>query len=389
MISNCITPVEMRCMYLQELMAPIEQRFDSLIILRNSFIKISYSSFKNLEWQQAMNSHNDHAKSTVSVRLAYLLDEIRACCSGASASVSTTIYTIFQQILENLADVLDLFHNFQTVVVSIFELLCTAVERLRGHGTQYNSICIRVVRVYVKHNANRVSLESTAEEDSLDDLMLLLKLSKFFLQVALFDLGHDTDNDGEEVCLTTLQYILPMVTMDMLKYPTFCLTFYQTLKMFVEKSLIQVQSEFMGSIIQCTTMGLQAFGAEIQSVCLEIVNLLASTVYYDQNPDSYLFTALRPSVQLVFGMILRYDIDTDNRTECCRAMFTLLCAYRRHYDEVLTSMLQTCTDPSKVEKLRVELMELVQRDTLSNNRVIFAQFTRRFERFMAALATLT
>lgn len=27
MISNCITPVEMRCMYLQELMAPIEQRF--------------------------------------------------------------------------------------------------------------------------------------------------------------------------------------------------------------------------------------------------------------------------------------------------------------------------------------------------------------------------
>lgn len=336
-----------------------------------------------------MNSHNDHAKSTVSLRLAYLLDEIRACCSGASASVSTAIYTIFQQILENLADVLDLFHNFQTVVVSIFELLCTAVERLRGYGTQYNAICIRVVRVYVKHNANRVSLLSTAEEDSLEDLQLLLKLSKYFLQVALFDVGPESESDCEEVCLTTLQYILPMVTMDMLKYPTFCLNFYETLQMFVDKSLIQVQPEFMAAIIQCTTMGLQAFGAEIQSVCLGIVNLLASTVYYDQNPESYLFVALRPSVQLVFGMILRHDIDTDNRNECCRAMFTMLCAYRRHYDEVMTSMLQTCPDPAKMEKLRTELMELVQRDTLSNNRIIFAQFTRRFEKFMAVLTALT
>lgn len=140
-----------------------------------------------MDWQNAINRNVDHGKSNVSIRLAYILDEIRACCSGASMALAPTIYKIFKQILDNLPDVLDLFHNFQSVVVSLFELLCEVVDKLKSGGTSINDVCIRIIRIYVSHNGSRVSLESTAEEDSLEDLLLLLKLSQTFLNVAFFD----------------------------------------------------------------------------------------------------------------------------------------------------------------------------------------------------------
>lgn len=134
-----------------------------------------------------MNSSNYHAKSTVSVRLAYLLDEIQASCMGASETVAPIIYKIFEPIFMNLSEVLKLFHNFQLIVVAIFELLCVIVDKLRGPDIKCNEICVRVVREYVKHNANRISVERTAEDDSLEDLLLLLRLASNFLNLALFD----------------------------------------------------------------------------------------------------------------------------------------------------------------------------------------------------------
>lgn len=340
-----------------------------------------------------MASSSEHGKSTVALQLCRLLDEIRACCAGATLHINKLIYSVFEPILNRLAEVLDLFHNFQSVVVAIIELLCTVVDRQRGVETKLNDICIGVVHVYVRHNANRVSMvkSSTAEEDSLEDLELLLKLAKRFLIAAKFDLLADAENDGEEVCATTLQYILPMVRMDMLKYPTFCLNFYQTLHMFVDKSVQLLEPTFMQSIVQCMLMGLQAFGAEIQSVCLDLLQTFASNTYYDQNPESFMYGALRQCLQQLFGMILTHDIDTDNRSECCRALFTLLCVYRTQWEAVQEMLLLAYASnsaPAKVEQLRAELAELVLAESLYNNRSSHLQFGKRFETFWANLTKL-
>lgn len=332
-----------------------------------------------------MTDVSDTGKSNVALRLCRLLDEIRACCAGASQLINKSIYAIFEPIFTNLSDVLNLFHNFQSIVVAIIELMCTIVERLRGSESKLNDICIKVVRVYVRHNANRIAMvKASAEEDTLEDLELLLRLAKNFNTAASFDLLADAANDGEEVCSTILQYILPMVTLDMLKYPQFCLHFYQTLRLFVDKSLQQVQPQFMQQIVQCVTMGLQAFGAEIQSVCLEVLYTMASNVYYDQ----FIYEALRPCLQQLFAMILQHDIDSDNRSECCRALFTLLCLYRPHLEQVLELVVQAYGDQSKVERLRAELTELVDKDGLYNNRGFHLQFGKRFEKFLANLTTL-
>lgn len=351
-----------------------------------------------------MSTSSPHGKSTVALQLTRLLDEICACCAGATPQINKSIYAMFETILHNIADVVDLFHNYEAVVLSVLQLLCTIVDRLRGSETKLNDICIRVVRAYVRHNANRVTVLGPNgggggagggsasgggdDSDTLDDLELLLKLARCFLNAAMFDLLADSDNDGGEVCSTILKYILPMVTLERLKYPQFCLNFYQTLQLYVDKSLMQMQSDFLESIVGCVQMGLTTFGAEIQQVCLELLTTMASNTYFEHNPQTYLYGALRTCLQHLFRMILTHDIDSDNRAECGRAVFTLLCVYRAQYDQVQAMVLQEYADKAKVEQLRVELEQLVDREALYNNRGSHLQFAKRFEKFLANLTTL-
>lgn len=145
----------------------------------------------------------------------------------------------------------------------------------------------------------------------------------------------------------------------------------------------------MTSILQSTTLGLNSFGIEIQAICLEIVNLMATTVYYDQNPESFLFSALMPFVRQIFDIILSHEIDSDNRTECCRAVFTLFCVYRSRFGEILDMLLEAQPTPQRREFLHKELSNMVRIEHLYNNRGSHLQFTSRFERFMANLSSMT
>lgn len=137
-------------------------------------------------WQQEIN--DEQSKAMLTVSLAVVLDETRACCSGTSNKIANTIYKLFEPILITLPELLDMFHHHQTIVIAIFELLCEVIDKVRHvPENKLNQICIQSIQYYVKHNSNRISLESTAEEDSLDDLMLILSLSRNFLTIALFD----------------------------------------------------------------------------------------------------------------------------------------------------------------------------------------------------------
>lgn len=153
---------------------------------------------------------------------------------------------------------------------------------------------------------------------------------------------------------------------------------------------IHVQPTFMANILQCTEQGLGSFGIDIQSVCLEIVNLLASNVYYEHNPESFLYVSLMPFVKRIFDMILAREIDHNNRTECCRATFTLLCVYRARCDQILEMLLQPFSAESERRKqLQREFNDLASPDNLYNNRNSHLQFSTRFEHFMANMVSST
>lgn len=87
------------------------------------------------------------------MKVVPLLEEIRAANVGASASCVQIVYELFEPILYHLAELLDLFHDYNYVIVGIFELLCSVVQNLtflKSHKVY--EICMACFRNYAKHN---------------------------------------------------------------------------------------------------------------------------------------------------------------------------------------------------------------------------------------------
>ena len=155
-----------------------------LFILLCSFL--SLFSYHQLGIQEAVN--NPELKLAVSIRLVALLEEIQSCCSGASMKISPILYKMFEPVYMTLSDLLEMFHNYQTVVVGIFSLLSETVYSIKNvTDNKISVVCINVIKTYCKHNGNRVSLESTAEKDNLEDLTLMLTLVSNFVSMSIFD----------------------------------------------------------------------------------------------------------------------------------------------------------------------------------------------------------
>lgn len=354
------------------------------------------SSFNKLEWQQAMDTNNFAGKSVIASSLDRILDEIKAASAGATATSAQAIYDHFEPILYNLAELMNLFHNYQSVVVQILQLLCQVVQNvtyLQPHKVY--EICMACIRVYVKHNASRITSEITAEDDSLEDLMLLLNLINSLLSKNYFDMdGTEEDEhaiNAAEVCIFGLQYIMPLISLDLLKYPTFCCKYYQTITFFVETKSHKVcvlQPELLNNMLRSVELGLRSFGLEIQSICFDFLQIMATTVYYDRNQNSFMFNALLPFVRQVLEMIIMQEVGADNKNECSTALFTLICCYKEHYVRVVEMILSSLPNDENTTKLSKEFVMLTHNLELVNNRIKQSQFHERFEKFIVNISFL-
>lgn len=247
--------------------------------------------------------------------------------------------------------------------------------------------------------SDRVSTEVTAEDESMEDLMLLLNLLNALLSKNYFDVDGD---DGEEqaaskeqateVCILGLQYIMPLITLDMLKHPTLCCKYYKTLTFFIEtksQKVCGLQPELLRSMLQSVELGLRSFGLEVQSTCLEFLHIIADTVRFSQSsPQSYLYSSLMPFLRMVLEMIINQEIGTDNKIETANALFALIFCYNEHYGAIVQNLLQSIPDVGRAERLSKELVTLTANWDLTRaiDRIIQNQFADRYEKFVVNIS---
>lgn len=378
-------------------------------------------SFNKLEWQQAMDNNHQQGKTQISTKVVSLLEDIRAANAGASASCAQIVYDIFESILYHLAELLDLFHNYNYVVVEIFQVLCSVVQNLTFlQQHKVYEICMASIRNYVKHNGMnsfcffyekkiislkqtyifsvRVTADPNAEEENLEDLLLLLNLLNCLLSKNYFDVDSDDEEEqalnkeqATEVCIFGFQYIMPLITLDLLKYPTLCCKYYQTITFFVETKahkVCKLQPELLNSMLRSVELGLRSFGLEVQSICLDFLQIMAYTVRSDQNQQSFIYNALMPFLRMVFEMIINQEIGTDNKNECASALFALIFCYSDHYMAIVQNLLQSLPNPENAERLSKEFITLTDNlDLMSNiDRITQNQFIDRYEKFVVNIS---
>lgn len=149
-----------------------------------------------------------------------------------------------------------------------------------------------------------------------------------------------------------------------------------------------LQSEFLQKILNSVQIGLTNFSAEIQSLCLDFVQVMANTVYLDQNPTSYMFGALAPFLKYIMEMVLGQQVGSENNVECGKALFSLMCVYKEQYVTVVQSLVQMQKSQENAERLQKEFSDLTHNIELINNRMTQFKFSEKFDKFLANIGFL-
>lgn len=99
-------------------------------------------------------------------------------------------------------------------------------------------ICMQAMQTYARCNSHRLTTDSTAEEDSFQDILLLMRLLTNLLIKDIFNLNHEVNQTTSQLASATstaepvpstdvflygLNIIMPLMTMNLLKFPSLCL----------------------------------------------------------------------------------------------------------------------------------------------------------------------
>lgn len=216
----CIMEQNTRNQYIDGIIQPILEKYKSIIM------------------QQNLNSI--YQNEDVKYKIISVLEEIEATIEGIHLETAEYIAESLKFIFIDFHKLFELYHNYMVIVELILGILikvCNSPAFLEQPRTSMvNLSCKEILKIYIKHNAQRITSDSSAEEDSLQDLILLMKLMVGLLSKGYFD-GTDDENNIEEtaeIVIMGLTYIIPMITADLLKYPNFCLQYYKTLIFFIE-----------------------------------------------------------------------------------------------------------------------------------------------------------
>lgn len=88
---------------------------------------------------------------------------------------------------------------------------------------------------------------------------------------------------------------------------------------------------------------------------------------------------------LVF-QILNQDMCSDNKSECSKALFSLICTYKDRYGQIFRQIIQSRSNSDHGERLSKEFEELTRGIDLVMTRTNQNTFVERFEKFIVNIS---
>ena len=137
-------------------------------------------------------------------------------------------------------------------------------------------------------------------------------------------------------------------------------------------------------------LGLTSFTTEIESKCLEFLDVFANAVYFNQDPQALIAQLLQPFLKIMLDMIFGQKIDFNNTMDWYRTVFAIICCYPQLFQEMIKSFLheQHESHNEKGKDLAHESQVLLNNLDFVNNRMMKAKFCDRFDRFVTVVSLL-
>ncbi|XP_046738110.1 exportin-4-like isoform X2 [Diprion similis] len=368
-------------------------------------------SSKQQYWAQTLQPLNERFKQLTGssnftqtyhqeqIRLGIIdvLESFVGVTQGVQGPVAEVVFEHITPVLNELPNLLSLYHNYQDVVQLILELFCECTRRMlcylpQGDSVRIYEICLRTVQTYARCNTNRTTVENTAEEDTFQDILLLMQLLTNLLTKEIIDCSHTEPAGNPEqnaspvdVFLFGLNIIMPLMTMDLLKFPSLCLEYFKMITFVCEihpEKVFDLPAELLSQLLASVELGLFSFGHEITILCCDIIQVLAKHIYSEGKKGRPKNQLMAPFMNLLMNLILSHQINSDLISSTSIPLYYLICCYQEQYQQLVQSFLAAQTDPRIAERLTAAFVQLTASIQLDTERPQRLKFRDNFDKFI-------
>nr|XP_046471552.1 exportin-4-like isoform X1 [Neodiprion pinetum] len=326
-----------------------------------------------------------------------VLESFVGVTQGVQGPVAEGVFERITPVLNELPNLLSLYHNYQEIVQLILELFCECTRRMlcylpQGDSIRIYEICLRTIQTYARCNTNRTTVENTAEEDTFQDILLLMQLLTNLLTKEIIDCSHTEPAGNPEqnvspvnVFLFGLNIIMPLMTMDLLKFPSLCLEYFKMITFVCEihpEKVFDLPVELLSQLLASVELGLFSFGHEITILCCDIIQVLAKHIYTEGRKGRPKNQLMAPFMNLLMNLILSRQINSDLISSTSIPLYYLICCYQEQYQQLVQSFLAAQTDPRIAERLTAAFVQLTACIELDTERPQRLRFRDNFDKFI-------
>ncbi|KAG7467247.1 hypothetical protein MATL_G00151340 [Megalops atlanticus] len=377
--------------YWTEVLQPLQQRFLNVINQEN---------FSQICQQEEVKRE--------------IIATLEALCGIAEATQIDNVAVLFNflmDFLSNCIGLMEVYRNTPETVNLIIEVFVEVAHKQICYLGESKSMklyeaCLTLLQVYSKNNLGRKRVDVTAEEDQYQDLLLIMELLTNLLSKEFIDFS-DTDEvfrgqeqgqgasrsvSAADVVLYGVNIVLPLMSQDLLKFPSLCNQYYKLITFICEifpEKIPQLPEELFKSLMFSLELGMTSISPEVSQLCLEALTPLAEQCAKTQETDTPLFIATRHFLKLVFDMLVLQKHYTEMTVVAGEALYTLVCLHQVEYSELVESLLSSQRDAVIYQRLADAFNKLTASSTPpSMDRKQKVAFLKSLEEFVANVGGL-
>uniref|UniRef100_A0A3Q3JYA9 Exportin-4 n=1 Tax=Monopterus albus TaxID=43700 RepID=A0A3Q3JYA9_MONAL len=378
--------------YWAEVLHPLQQRFLNLINQEN---------FAQISQEEAVKQE--------------IVATLEALCGIAEATQIDNVASLFSFLIDFLSSCIGLMEVYSSTPETINLIIEVFVEVAHKQicylgetkSMELYEACLTLLQVYSKNNQSRKRSDAMAEEDQYQDLLLIMELLTNLLSKEFIDFS-DTDEvfrnqdqgtpasgrtvSAADVVLYGVNIVLPLMSQDLLKFPSLCNQYYKLITFICEifpEKIPQLPEDLFKSLMFSLELGMTSMSSEISQLCLEALSPLAEQCAKNQEKDTPLFIATRHFLKLVFDMLVLQKHNTEMTVAAGEALYTLVCLHQAEYSELVETLLSSQRDPVTYQRLADAFNKLTASSTPPTmDRKQKVAFLKSLEEFVANVGGL-
>uniref|UniRef100_A0A4W5MZH1 Exportin-4 n=1 Tax=Hucho hucho TaxID=62062 RepID=A0A4W5MZH1_9TELE len=378
--------------YWTEVLHPLQQRFLNLINQEN---------FPQICQEESVKRE--------------IVATLEALCGIAEATQIDNVASLFSFLMDFLSScigLMEVYRNTPETINLIIEVFVEVAHKQicylgESKSMKLYEVCLTLLQVYSKNNLGRKRADVAAEEDQYQDLLLIMELLTNLLSKEFIDFS-DTDEvfrgqeqgsgaagrsvSAADVVLFGVNIILPLMSQDLLKFPSLCNQYYKLITFICEifpEKIPQLPEELFKSLMYSLELGMTSMSSEVSQLCLEALSPLAEQCAKTQEKDTPLFIATRHFLKLVFDMLVLRKHNTEITVAAGEALYTLVCLHQTEYQELVESLLATQRDAVIYQRLADAFNKLTASSTPpSMDRKQKVAFLKSLEEFVSNVGGL-